>query len=115
MAQLLGMRRHDRDPRKLVCEILLDVEESRNLRGEVDNLHVLAEGVANVSSRVSLRGKNEATQYFLIPRQLRKKLDTNASVSCQRLESDGKTLFLYVLDPCKGGRRSYTPQRHHHT
>lgn len=84
--------------------MLLDQDEFRQLKGEMDDVYLFSENVANVPSRVSLRGRNEATKYFLIPKKLRKKLSVNGEVSCQRLETDGKDIFIYVLDPVKDGR-----------
>lgn len=107
MGAILCSRRYGKDSNKVVVELVVDSDEFRQLRGEMDNVYLFSEDVANVPSRVSLRGRNDATKYFLIPRQLRQNLSVRGEVSCQRLESeDGKTIFVYVLDPCKEGRES---------
>jgi hypothetical protein len=90
----------------VVIEVLLGQEEFRQLKGEMDDVCVFSERVANVPSKVSLRGRNEATKYFLIPRQLRKQLAIRGEICCQRLERDGKSIFIYVLDPLKSTRES---------
>jgi len=100
MGEILCSRRYDRNADKVVVELLLQQEEYRQLKGEMDNVHIFSENVANIPSKLSLRGRNEATKYFLIPRQLRKALSIRGMVSCQRLERGGKAVFIYVLDPC---------------
>jgi len=105
MGEILCSRRYDRGADKVVVELLLHQEEYRQLRGEMDNIYVFSENVANIPSKVSLRGRNDATKYFLIPRQLRKALTIRGMVSCQRLEHCGKVVFVYVLDPCNAFKR----------
>lgn len=101
MGLILGSERYEED--KVVVQVVLNQCEYRQLKGEMDDVYVFSERVASIPSRVSMRGRNEATKYFLIPRQLRKKLAVHGEVSCQRIEQDGKSIFIYVLDPLKGG------------
>ncbi len=96
---ILSSRRHDADGDRVVVELLMKNEEMKQLRGEMNDVHLFAERVSHVPSRVSLRGKNEATKYFLIPRQLRKDLAIRGKVSCQRLDNDGRSVFVYVVEP----------------
>jgi len=103
MGEIMSSKKHN-DEEKVVVELLLDYEEYRQLKGEMDDIYVFSDKTARTPSRVSLRGRNEATKYFLIPRQLRKQLAVNGEVSCQRIDSDGKLIFIYVLDPVKEGR-----------
>jgi hypothetical protein len=105
MAEILSSRRHSKAG-QVVVEVLLCQDEFRQLRGEMDDVCLFSERVANVPSKLSLRGRNDATKYFLIPRQLRKQISIRGEVSCQRLERDGKFIFIYVLDPCKDVRGS---------
>jgi hypothetical protein len=105
MGVILGSRRYN-DEKRVVVELLLNPEEFRQLQGEMDDVYLFSEKVANVPTRLSLRGRNEVTKYFLIPRQLRKKLEISGEISCQRLDCDGKSVFIYVLDPCKQGRHA---------
>jgi len=100
VGSILCSRQYGNEQDKVVVELLLDKAEYRQLRGELDRVYLFSERVAGTPSRVSLRGRNEATRYFLIPRQLRKRLAVHGCVSCQRIESeDGKSIFVYVLDP----------------
>jgi hypothetical protein len=104
VGEILCSRRYS-DPAKVIVEVLLDQQEFRQLRGEMDDVYLFSDKAACVPSKVSLRGRNEATKYFLIPRQLRKQIMIHGGVSCQRFEHDGKSIFVYVLDPYKRGTR----------
>ncbi len=99
MGSILCSRRSADDNSKVIVEVLMGHEEYRRLRGEIDDVYLFSDKIASIPSKVSLRGRNEATQYFLIPRQLRKRLSVRGGVNCQMLESDGKSIFIYVLDP----------------
>jgi hypothetical protein len=83
----------------MVFELLVDEHEARQLKGEINDIYIFSGQAANVPSRVSLRGKNEATKYFLIPTKLRKQLAIHGSVSCQRFDVQERTVFVYVVSP----------------
>ena len=97
MGLIVSTKRHSQE--QVLVELLVNNSEIRQLRGEHNDIYVFSERTTNTPSRVSLRGKNDATKYFLIPKQLRKELVINGKVSCQRLQSDGRTIFVYVIDP----------------
>lgn len=83
---------------KVVYEIMMDYEESLQLQGHVKNVHIFSEDVADIKTNLSGRGKNEATKYFLIPRELRKNIKLTDKVKCQKIETDSKLFFVYVVD-----------------
>jgi len=85
----------------VVFEIELDYKEALQLKGHINNVHVFSEDVAEIKTNLSQRGKNEATKYFLIPRELRANLKFNEKVKCQKLETDTKIIFVYVVDKIK--------------
>ena len=85
----------------VIFEIELDYEESLLLKGHIKNIHVFSEDVADIKTNLSQRGKNEATKYFLIPRELRSNLKFNEKVRCQKLETESKIVFIYVVDKIK--------------
>lgn len=87
-----------KDDGKVVFEVSLDYGEATQLKGHMDNIHVFSENVADIKANISQRGKNEATKYFLIPKELRKNLKFNAKTTCQKIESKTKTIFIYVID-----------------
>jgi hypothetical protein len=83
---------------KVVHEVMVDYDESLQLKGNVQKIHVFSEDVAQIRTNLSGRGKNEATKYFLIPRELRKGTEINDRVTCQKLETDSKIIFIYIVD-----------------
>lgn len=87
-----------KDDGKVVFEVSLDYEEVTQLKGYMDNVHVFSENVADIKTNISQRGKNEATKYFLIPKELRKNMKFNAKTTCQKIEAKTKTIFIYVVD-----------------
>ena len=100
MGAILTSRRHEQTG-KVIVEVLLDQTEYRQLAGEIDNVYLFTERAVTIPSKVSMRGRNEATKYFLIPRQLRRKLPIQGGISCQRFDQEGRSIFIYVVDPYK--------------
>ena len=83
---------------KVILQVELDYEEALQLRGQWDNIFLFPEGVATTQANLSCRGKNEATKYFLIPRELRQDLKFSRPVKCHRTNLDHKAIFIYVVD-----------------
>ena len=86
---------------KVLVEVLSDYQEYLQLRGHLNNIRLFSEHVADVQTNISQRGKNEATKYFLIPRQFRKGFKFNNTTSCQKLDMGDKVVFVYVVDKLK--------------
>ncbi|MBN1502352.1 hypothetical protein JW930_02310 [Candidatus Woesearchaeota archaeon] len=86
---------------KVIYEIAVDKEEALQLKGFVDNIYVVSEDAADIKSRISFRGKNEATKYFLIPRELREDIRKSKEVTCQRFDTKGKSIYVYLVDRIK--------------
>lgn len=83
---------------KVVFEVEMDYEDSLKLKGHVKNVHVFSEDAAEVRTNLSQRGANEATKYFLIPRELREGLRFNKAVKCQKIETESRNIFIFVVD-----------------
>lgn len=83
---------------KVIFEVLLDYEEAVQLHGHMDNVRLFSENVVDLKTTISTRGKNAATKYFLIPRELRKNLKLDKEISCHKLELNDKTIFVYVVE-----------------
>ena len=98
---------------KVITEIMFDYEEHLQLKGHLDDVHLFTEHVAEVQTNISQRGKNEATKYFLIPRQFRKGFKFNNAISCQRFDTENKVFFIYVVNKLKinPSRRELTIKR----
>jgi hypothetical protein len=91
-----------KDENKVIFEVLADYEEALQLKGSIDNVHIFSENIADIKTNLSMRGKNEATKYFLIPKQLRKDLRFGVEdVICQRINTPTKIIFVYVIDKIK--------------
>ncbi len=87
-----------KDDGKIIFEVSVDYEESVQLKGYMENIHIFSENVADVETNISQRGKNEATKYFLIPKELRKSMKFDAKTTCQKIETKTKSIFVYVVD-----------------
>ena len=87
-----------KDTKKMIFEILLDQDEAMNIKGYLDRIHVFSEKAADIDSVLIKRGKRGATKYFLIPRDMRHNIRFNSEVTCQRIETKDKILFVYVID-----------------
>jgi len=83
---------------KVVFEIELDYEQSLKLGGHIKNVHVFSEDAADIKTNLSQRGTNEATKYFLIPRELRRNLRFDEKVKCQKMETVDKNIFVFMVN-----------------
>ena len=92
MASVISSRK---EGDSVIMEIKSDYEEFLQLRGYLDNIHFFTSNISEIKSNISQRGRNEATKYFLIPRQFRRGFKFNNTTSCQRLDFDDKVIFVY--------------------
>jgi hypothetical protein len=83
--------------KKIIFEVEMNYEESLRLKGHINNIHLFSEDAAEIKTNLSQRGTNEATKYFLIPRELRGELNFNEEVRCQKIETETKTIFIFVV------------------
>lgn len=83
---------------EVIIEVELDYHEALNLEGNLKNVHIFSEDAAELKTNISQRGANEATKYFLIPKELRKDLKMEGEVRCQKIDLEGKTIFIFVLN-----------------
>ncbi len=83
---------------KIIFEVEIGYEESLKLKGHIKNIHIFSEDASKVKSNLSQRGTNEATKYFLIPRELRNNLKLDEEVKCQKIETDTRTIFVFVMN-----------------
>ncbi len=99
MGNIIGVKANKDD--SVVVEVQMSYEESLQLKGNIKNIHLFSEDSAETKTNLTQRGTNEATKYFLIPRELRENLSFNEEVKCQRIESDSKIIFIYMVDKIK--------------
>jgi len=95
MGKIISSRK---EKSKVVAEVMFDYEEYLQLKGHLDDVYLFTDHVSEFKANISQRGKNEATKYFLIPRQLRKGLKFNNLTSCQKIDFKDKVIFIYVVD-----------------
>ncbi|MBN2367999.1 hypothetical protein JXC34_03195 [Candidatus Woesearchaeota archaeon] len=89
------------DDGKVVYEICIERDEALQLRGNLDGIHIISENAAEIKSRISLRGKNDATKYFLIPKEMRDEIKKSKEVSCQKIESHSNSIYVFYVDKIK--------------
>jgi len=90
-----------KDGDDVIVEVLTAYNEFLQLKGHLNDVYLITKNVAEVQTNISQRGKNEATKYFLIPRQFRKGFKFNNTTSCQRLDFKDKVMFVYIIDKLK--------------
>ena len=73
-----------KEDNKIVFEIMVDYDEALQLKGNINNVHLFSEDVPSTETRLAQRGKNEATYYFLVPKELRKDIEMKGKVRCQK-------------------------------
>lgn len=95
MGRIISSRRVGKG---ILFEVEVDYEEATILKGHYDDVHLFTEKVAEFETNISSRGHNSVTKYFLIPRYLRRNVDYNLPVSCQKIETNDKIIFIYVVD-----------------
>jgi len=85
---------------KVVFSVCMEQQEALQLRGHVNDIHIFSERIAEIRTNLSGRGKNSATKYFLIPRELRKdiKFPQTKQISCQRLDTKEHVIFVYLVN-----------------
>jgi hypothetical protein len=89
----------------LKCILEVCTAEVLGLKGNLRNIYIFSGGFCNTKARFVEMGINKSTKYFEVPESLplkhctgmvrsRKKPD----VSCQTLEDEDKTFFIYILN-----------------
>ncbi len=85
---------------KIVFSVCVEQEEALQLKGNVKDIHIFSERIADIRTNLSGRGKNSATKYFLIPRELRKniKFPQTKQISCQKIDAKEHVIFIYLVN-----------------
>lgn len=94
MGRIVGSRRNNQ---KIIFEVELDYKEAVLLKGHYDNVHLFSENTIDFQTKISSRGKNDATKYFLIPTKYRKDLNLNSKALIQRIKVDDSDFLIYML------------------
>ena len=91
---------------QIVFEVEMDYEEALKLKGNIKNIHIFSEDAAEVKTNLSQRGTNEATKYFLIPKELRENLIFSEEVKCQKIDTETRTIFIFVVERSNENKRT---------
>lgn len=83
---------------KVVFEVSMDYEEAVQLNGHMHNIHVFSDDSHAIQTEVLNRGQSQTTKYFLIPKNLRKDINLDKPVKCQKLECKRKVVYIYTVD-----------------
>jgi len=96
MGSIRGIKTTKED--RVIVEVQMSYQESLKLKGHIKHVHLFSEDSAEIKANLSQRGANEATKYFLIPRELRQNLNFNEQVMCQRIDSEDRIIFVYMVE-----------------
>ena len=83
---------------KVRVRLEMSPEEYSSLKGNMHGIYLFSENTAEIETRFSKRGTNEATKYFLIPRGLRKGINFRETVHCQRIDIPSTSIFIFVVE-----------------
>ena len=85
---------------KIVFSVSMEQKEALQLQGHVNDIHIFTERIADIRTNLSGRGKDSATKYLLVPRELRKdiKFPQSKQISCQRLDTKEHAIFVYLVN-----------------
>jgi hypothetical protein len=84
---------------KVKIRVKVDIDEALVLRGNVNKVHLFSRDLPNIESKIIEKGKDGVTKYFSVPYEFREKpKKMSKEISCQKIETDTKVIFVYVID-----------------
>jgi len=84
---------------RVLCKVLVSKNEFQDLKNHFKNIHLFAADLCADDTKLIQRGRDGATKYFLLPFNLRfRKQKAFGKISCQRIETDAKIFYMYVID-----------------
>ena len=83
---------------KVVVSLELTSKEVLWLKGNMEDMHVFSESNLDYETKLVQRGKRESSKYFLMPKELRKNLIINSSVTCNKIKTKTKEIFIFAMD-----------------
>lgn len=87
-----------RDKDGILLEVKVGYDEATVLQGHYDDIHLFTQRVEGFKSHISTRGRNSSTKYFLVPKRMRKNIDFRSNVKAQKIETEDKMIFVYVVE-----------------
>lgn len=95
VAKIMSSRK---DKEGIVIVMKASYDEVLQLGGHMENIRLFSENQVKTQTNISQRGKGSRTKYFLIPKQMRKNFAFNNKVSCHRIDSENRSMFVFVVD-----------------
>ena len=83
---------------KVLLTLSLAYDEFLNLKGHFKHVHLFSEDLIEEPINLSVRGRNGATKYFVIPKKLRGDLKFKTKANCQKQVIGNHVFFIYSLD-----------------
>lgn len=96
MGKILNLRTVNDD--KVHVTLELSQKEVLWLEGNMEKMHVFSENNLTHETKLVQRGKKESTRYFLIPKNLRRKVMISNSVKCTTIEGKTKQLYIFAVN-----------------
>ena len=99
MGEVLGTRLSENG--KVVFEVQLPYQDALQLGGQISRVYLFAEAQMQLRSRLIRRGKNEATTYLLVPKDLRELLlsgELTKPAKAQVVENGDKYFLIFMVD-----------------
>jgi len=84
--------------KKVICKIILEQEEMKNLKGHMKNIHIFNSDLCNQESKINTRGNNGVTKYFRIPLGIRSRKKPTGNLNYQKIETPSKIFYVYTLE-----------------
>ena len=94
MASIISSKIHENH---VVLSLKLEHNEAKELNGNVNNIHLIAEDDIVETASVYEKGRNGNTKYFLIPRILRKKIRIKKEAKCMILDKGDRIMCVYFV------------------
>ena len=83
---------------KVEVTLTIDREYLKNLKGNLDKLHLFSENVLEYDSKLVSRGKDESTKYLLIPKEINYDVFARDDVNYGVIEKEDKYLFIFSVN-----------------
>ena len=96
MGKILNLKTYSEE--KIQVTLELSSKEVLWLQGNLDKMHLFSENNLNETTRLVQRGKRESTKYFLLPKTFRKGVIPSNNVTCTRIETKTKHLFIFAVN-----------------
>lgn len=104
MALILNFK--ELDDKKIKCTLLLDIEETFNLQGNLKGVYLFSSDLSTTQVGIKELGIDKSSKYFEIPKKMMLKkhegknkiFENKVTASCQKIENEDKYFFIYIIN-----------------